>query len=362
MSIRQAAGAIVILASAVLYGFSAIETTDGGFFSIEIDAGRPHTIEWPCEAAIVGDEGEKGLRIGANVGRGWRGEAGGQATYKFYVPRAGTYNIWAYGLWFDECASAVFAQIDDSKKAIVGNDPIYGQWHWVRGFGAELAQGSHTLILSNHSDHISIQKILLTNSESMRPGEYEVVFSNLFYDGFDGCDHGNFTAWQQVSGEWTIDNLKADEYNPENAILGRSEDEALILYENETWEGYSVNVSVRVMEAGTDAAVGVCFGARDEEHYYRVRWQDSEVKLIRRTGGEAASLGTFKTTECDDGWHNVEVTAQKGTVKVTLDGGEPFEVSVNGAIMGGIGLWLGGDIEAQFDDIHVRQIESDAGE
>ncbi len=359
MKIRQAAAAIVILGSAVFYGFSAIETTDGGFFSIEIDAGRTHTVEWPCEAAIVGDEGEKGLRIGANVGRGWRGEAGGQATYKFYVPRAGTYHIWAYALWYDECANAVFAQIDDSAKAIVGNDPIYGQWHWMRGFGAELSQGSHTLVLSNHSDHISVQKILLTNSESMRPGEYEVVFSNLFYDGFDGCDHGNFTAWRQVSGEWTIDNLKADEYNPENAILGRCEDEALILYENAAWEGYSVNLSLRVMEAGTDAGVGVCFGVRDEEHYYRVKWRDGRMELARRDGDEISILGEGEAAEWGQGWHRLEIAAREGIVSVTLDNGEPFEVSVDGAITGGIGLWLGGQAEAQFDEIHIRQIESD---
>jgi len=362
MKIRQAAATIVILASAVLYGFSAIETTNGGFFSIEIDAGRPHTVEWPCEVAIVGDEGEKGLRIGVNVGRGWRGEAGGQATYKFYVPRAGTYHVWAYGLWFDECANAVFAQIDDSEKAIVGNDPIYGQWHWVRGFGAELSQGSHTLILSNHSDHVSIQKILFTNAESMRPGEYEVVFSNLFYDGFDGCDHGNFTAWRQVSGEWTIDNLKADAHNPENAILGRSEDEALILYGNEAWEGYSVNLSVRVMEAGADAAVGICFGVRDAQHYYQVRWQDDEIECVRRDGNEVSNFEEFEVAKWGEGWHRLEITAHGGVIKVILDNGEPFEVSADGPVLGGIGLWLEGNIEAQFDDIHVRRIESEGDE
>jgi hypothetical protein len=188
------------------------------------------------------------------------------------------------------------------------------------------------------------------------------VFSNLFYDGFDGCDHGNFTAWRQVSGEWTIDNLKADEYNPENAILGRSEDEALILYENAAWEKYSVNLRLRVMESGADAAGGVCFGVRDEERYYQAKWHDAEMELIRRDGDEMVSLGESEGIKWGEGWHSLEVTAQEGIIRVILDNGEPFEVSVDGAIAGGIGLCLGGDIEAQFDDIHVRQIESGSDE
>jgi len=44
--------------------------------NIEINADKPLAIDWPFEIAVVGDEGEKGLRIGPNIGRGWCGEAG----------------------------------------------------------------------------------------------------------------------------------------------------------------------------------------------------------------------------------------------------------------------------------------------
>ena len=97
------------------------------------------------------------MRIGPNIGRGWCNEAAGSAEYKFYLPADGLYTIWTYALWHDECSNAVFAQIDDQKKAILGNDPVYNQWHWVRGFSIDLKKGSHTLHLSNHSDNIAVQ-------------------------------------------------------------------------------------------------------------------------------------------------------------------------------------------------------------
>jgi hypothetical protein len=358
MKLHRALLTVLISVSAVLYGFSAFETTDGDFFSINVDASRPLTIEWPCEVAIVGDGGEKGLRIGANIGRGWRGEAGGQAVYKFYVPRDGAYHIWAYALWFDQCANAVFAQIDDSQKAILGNDPVYGQWHWVRGFQTELRQGSHTLVLSNHSDHVSIRKVLLTNASTIAPGRYDLVFSNLFYDGFDGCDHGNFSSWKQVTGQWTILNLKPDEYNPENALLGRSQSRASIMYENETWKDYSLNVSLRfVHTADPNATVGIRFGVQDIDRFYQLSWRADEMKLMRKNGGETITLGTFGVPHSDGIWHDVEITAEANKVMVTVNDLKPFVISIEDTISGGIGFCLEGDLEAHFDNIHVRQRE-----
>ena len=42
----------------------------------------------------------------------------------------------------------------------IGGGEIYNQWHWVRGFEVYLEKGTHTLVLSNHSDHICVQTVL----------------------------------------------------------------------------------------------------------------------------------------------------------------------------------------------------------
>ncbi len=175
---------------------------------IWIDAGKPSTVEAPFEIAKAGENGELVLRIAPNVGRGWRGEAGGEATYRFEAPASGEYCIWALCLWGDECTNAVYVEIgrvsDDRdapgaapttqhwekgpdwrdtcaevghvqgqqlSKAVIGNDPVYNQWHWVRGWSIRLDQGPHVLRLSNHSDGMAVARLLLTNSPATHPDD-----------------------------------------------------------------------------------------------------------------------------------------------------------------------------------------------
>ena len=144
----------------MVYSIFAINKEKGQQFAVSVDLGKPGYIEWPCEVSIVGDNGEKGIRIGANIGRGWNDEAGGLGRYNFYIPVEGKYVIWVYSRWFDECSNASFIRIDDGEKRIIGNDPVYGNWHWVRGYEVELSKGTHELEVSNHSDHIAMQEIV----------------------------------------------------------------------------------------------------------------------------------------------------------------------------------------------------------
>jgi len=172
---------IILLTFCVtIYAYSSVRVEQKRSLGIAVDLSKPLSIVWPFETAVVGELGEKGLRIGPEIGRGWRGEAGGKATYKFYVPQKAEYHIWGYCLWFDECANAVFIKIDDLDKAILGNDPVYRKWHWVRGFSVKLEKGTHTLVLSNHSDHIAIQKLLMNTSGNNGPEKSEVVFRTYF--------------------------------------------------------------------------------------------------------------------------------------------------------------------------------------
>ena len=243
MKIKTILFLIAILACLIAYSFFAVKKESGPEFAVSIDLGKPLAIQWPCEVSIVGDSGEKGLRIAPKVGRGWREEAGGKASYRFFIPEDGRYHIWAYCLWFDECANAVFAKIDDQDKAIVGNDPVYNKWHWVRGFDINLKKGTHNLVLSNHSDHIALQKIVFSNSAT-EPQQTGLVFSDIFYDGFDGCDQGNFTSWQQINGSWLVQNPDSATFLIENSLIGQSQNKAFIIYKNRELQDYNLDISI----------------------------------------------------------------------------------------------------------------------
>jgi hypothetical protein len=354
---------LLILTCIGIYGYSAVDTNTGQPHSISIDTDKPLSIVWPFETAIVGDNGEKGLRIGPNIGRGWRDEAGGQASYRFYVPEDGKYKIWAYCLWFDECANAVFAKIDDLDKAIIGNDPVYKQWHWVRGFEVHLKKGTHTLILSNHSDHISLQKILFTNSVTITPEDCSLVFSDIFYDGFDGCDQGNFKNWQIVSGQWLVRNPD-DQINPEQNILtGKSEENSFIIYNNNDWSDYSFNSEIKhITTENAEGTIGICFGVKDVDNYHQLKFCRTEksdvakMQICRLTNDETQILTNFEVPFEPDEWHQVEITPSHGGIIIKLDDVKPVETSIDQKVTGGIGFRLEGNIEVYFDNVHVRQI------
>lgn len=350
-----------IFACVIIYSYSAIHTNNGQAFSISIDLGMPLSIVWPFEVAVVGDNGEKGSRIGPKIGRGWCGEAGGEASYKFYVPEDGKYHIWAYCLWFDECANAVFAQIDDLDKAVVGNDPIYNKWHWVRGFDVNLKKGTHTLVLSNHSDHISLQKILFTNSTSIVPEQCSLVFSDIFYDGFDGCDQGNFTSWEVVRGEWVVQNPTDQMCFIENALIGKSEGSSFIIYKSDVWSDYSLNMAVKsIPSEDAEAAIGICFGVKENCYHQLILrpiegTDKAKVEICRKTYRETQVLANFEVPWQIDIWHQVEINLTENNISVKVDNTKPIEMPVSYKITGGIGLCLEGRITACFDDIHVRE-------
>ncbi len=354
---------ILILACIGIYGYSAIDIDTGRNYSVNIDTGKPLSVVWPFETAIVGDSGELGLRIGPKIGRGWRNEAGGEATYRFYIPTDGKYYIWAYCLWFDECANAVFAKIDETDKAIIGNDPIYKKWHWVRGFDIRLKKGTHTLTLSNHSDHIAIQKVFFTNSSYTKPEDCELVFSDIFYDGFDGCDQGNFENWDIVSGWWLVQNPTEQKRLEENILIGNSEDKALIIYKGDDWSNYSLNVAVQFVQTDNKSAdLGICFGLKDDNRYHQLSLRPVEqfdtcrLQIIRKDSHETMTLADLDVPWKSDKWHQVEIALNEGQIAVKVDNIETATVQADYKITGGIGFRLGEKTTVYFDDIHIRQI------
>jgi len=363
MLIKKLITTIFVVGCVITYVYSAVDIHTGQIFSVNVDLSKPMAIVWPFEISIVGDMGEKGLRIGPKIGRGWRGEAGGKATYRFYIPENGKYHIWVYCLWFDKCTNAVFAKIDNLNKAIIGNDNIYGKWHWVRGFTVKLKRGTHVLELSNHSDHISLQKVLLLNSVTSQPDDCSLVFSDLFYDGFDGCHIGNFASWQAVTGQWLVQMPAKQACFFEKALTGKSQDIAFIMYKGNEWENYSLNVAVKSFPSkDTKAKIGVCFGVIDPNQYHYIKCYSIEntdkfmMEVGKKTYQKIQILATFETSWQNDKWNKVEISLNEQNITVKVNNEKPVETPVNYTINGGIGLLLEGKGTAYFDDVHVRTI------
>ncbi len=333
---------------------------------IWIDASRPLTLVPPFDVVEIGENAERGLWIGPEEGRGWKGEAGGEATYRFYVPADGKYEVWAYALWHDECTNAMYAQIDDMDRAIVGNDPLFNKWHWVRGFRIDLAEGVHMLKLSNHSDNLAVQKLYLTNVAGKHPTGELAALTDVFFEGFDGCDEGNFVLWESHGGQWKVFHPETESYLGKKILSGKSDKPAMLMLRLEKWDEYLLNASVRTVRAGVGGSAGICFALKDADNHHQVRWTElsggeaARLELVQVRGGEAKVLGEFEVPWRGGKWHELEMAIRPAGIAIGIDGGEkrflPLDdtITKSGNTSGGIGLWLGGQMEAEFDNIHVR--------
>jgi len=354
----------------IFYGFiviaflvSSVRQRTSEICNISIDLGSTVSIQsivWPFEQTYINEEGGMGLRIAPKVGRGWLGEAGGEATYSFYVPSDATYYTWAYVNWYDDCTNAVFMQIDGFDKAIIGNDPIYQKWHWVKGYSLKLSRGTHLLHLSNHSDNIALQKIFLTNVETKKPSDVEVVFSDIFYDGFDGCDQGNFSQWGNISGEWYVSSHPTDTSYKGNILIGKSQDESEIIFGSSEWSNYVLDISLNIInQLNLTDSLKIVFFAQDEINYYALRYikessSRMKIELLQQKEGTDNLLYEVVYPWNFTQWHIMSIGNRDAKLMVKIDNYDRFVLPISEQLRGQVGIILQGKIEVYFDNVHVR--------
>jgi hypothetical protein len=361
-NIKKILSVIVVTILATVGLFVGLRSTPPEKCSIWIDASRSLSIKPPMGIFEIGPNGEPGLHLPAEAGRGWKGEAGGEAMYQFYAPQKGTYTIWAYCLWHDECTNAVYVQVDDSSKSILGNDPVFGNWHWVKGFGILLEKGFHRLTLSNHSPNIAIMKIMLTNDPLQTPPDADPSLATvLFTDGFNGCDRGNFPLWRKVSGTWELKNPTDDKNYGDLILTGVSEDSALIVYDRESWQGIRLEVFVFCdSQADPNASFGIRYSMDGENDYQEImlspvsNGQEAMVRHVRCRSGTIETLAEGRIPWRKADWHELHLDLGGRQPNLVLDGGASFKGGQSGPCVGGIGFSLHGPITASFDNVLVR--------
>lgn len=359
---------IIVLLLMLLIASSVRFEKENG--NILIDVSKPHKIVWPCEIDFVGEDGEEGFRIGPDVNQGWRNrkwDAGeeeaefvkgdGFAIYHFYAPANGRYTLWGYTLWDDPCTNAVFVQIDQGVDNTLGNDPVYKKWHWVRGTSTYLDKGSHTLTLSNHSNNVALQKIMLMGSKYKVPSASEIYFTDIFYDDFDGCDLGNFQQWKKVGGNWFVSADAEPVCANANSLIGEATAKAdcEIRVGDNKWENYSFDINCSIKEWKQGAFAQIKFGISNNNDCLSIKLipiaNDSvELCLIRNNDTNGILLGKVNTAKKD---FKISVTASEEGLNLLVDGKVVIQTDKE-EYSGGISLLLSGDIRVNYDDIHVR--------
>ncbi|MCX7015056.1 MAG: sigma-70 family RNA polymerase sigma factor [Candidatus Sumerlaeota bacterium] len=143
------------------------------------EAENAETIEAPAAGVPCPDaSGGAALAIARGVGAGWRKEAGGNAAYDVEAPETGDYDLWARTQWTDGCRNSFFVRCNDGKPLTLGNDAVYGEWHWLPLRQVPLRRGKNRIEFANREDGVALDKLLITSDARFAPqGKSEAVFS-----------------------------------------------------------------------------------------------------------------------------------------------------------------------------------------
>ena len=358
---RSASRAGLLVFAVVIYAVSSFSFV-GARHRVLVAADRPSHIEPPCQVDVVTANGDRGVRIPAGVGRGWCGEAGGSAEFTFYTPASASYTMWALALWAGACNNAVYVQLDNGEKVILGNDPLYDQWHWVRGVAWSLARGTHTVRLSNHSDSVALQQIMFLSDPLELPTGSTQASYDIFYDGFDGCDGGNITAWTrdsawqlaQPAGARDFDHrwLEGIPDSQENAGT------AFACVGDRAWRDYALNVSLKASGPGL---VGICLNWHGPSDYTALRWRPSDIErgasakqeLVRVHQGREQHVGAFRAELAPDRWIRVDLATHDGQLQLRVGDAAVESVVLGETLAGPFGFLVDGG-RLCVDDVHVR--------
>ena len=153
----QKTGIAVIILSAILFIISSSIKEKGSNEYIWIEAENADYVIAPLY--IESNEEASGGKV--VVFKEAHHNYSGIAKYTVSVKKEGTYCFWGRCLWKDACANR-FTIRHDNRNYNLGEDHIFGRWHWVKGPSLHFRQGINEVFLVSDEAYSQIDEILLT--------------------------------------------------------------------------------------------------------------------------------------------------------------------------------------------------------
>lgn len=332
-------GALIILASSMFQRQASRKVY------LWREAEKADAITPPVRLQADGEaSGGVGISIPAGAGKGWRGEAGGSATFSFELPETGLYNVWARTRWHDGCANTFFLRVSGGPRLILGNDAVFGQWHWIKAASQRLAKGRAALELANREDGVALDKLLLTSDLDFEPeGSWEQVFSRKLGErALVGWDAGGPSAWQGYD---------------EKGIRGRHlplasrAGQDRLLLDSPTQDSFRLDCAFRLLEGGGE--LGLILLYQDPANFVSLDLTRERAQLHRTRDGKPELLASAKgpLALAPGQPATVAILYRGGIITAGLNG-QPLLEHIDRRLVGGrcgFGSQRGGVVVESFD-------------
>lgn len=133
----------------------------------------------------------------------------GNAVLNLTVPKDGTWQAWARVRWKDSCANSMSLKVAGGDERMIGEDNLFGCWHWVDAGKHKLTAGKTTVSLIEREENTALDQLLFTTESAYLPigaispaGEARGV--RRFADDFSRSPGHGMEGWELLSGDWKI--------------------------------------------------------------------------------------------------------------------------------------------------------------
>ncbi len=304
-----------------------------------------------------------GVALALAEGAGSRGLTG-SATFTVTAPTQQTSTVWIHARWHNSCGNSLSLTLDEGKPVSVGQDAVYGTWHWVKAGRFALAAGAHKLALLEREDGIAVDQLLLAADEAFAPtgcviGERASLGIRRFADVFDRSPGHGLGGWDVQSGNWqiafTLDpNRIPHQYALTGAPASNATGSAEVLVQGAPWQGCRLSFSALTTGPGVIGAVldRVPGGAEPLRLAFAAKPDGGQFAWTGYGRRGVLPLGDRMRT---NQWHRIEIERWAWVLRVALDGASLLTVTDLPLAAGAIGLCAEGG-EAVFDDVSAEDL------
>ncbi len=289
------------------------------------------------------------------------GPGEGELRYEVQIEKAGKYHLWARTKWLHACRDMLQISINGTHHSILGNDSLYGTWHWVRGSTYTLHRGINTISVrdspyADNSQSVKLDRFLFTNlreddTYALVRGPLRKPAGPLVSDDFSGRWQEH---WSPLGGHWErraqASLMYLEQTTPERTfLLTRAPETA----------GYALEAALRTADHGM---LGLVFAYRDDRHYSIACLTQKRggpvLQLLRISDGFESILAEEPVPSRPGAWARLRVEVLGAAVEVFLNEMKSVSLSRGVVARGRAGLFSDDLAKAGFDDVKLLSIDA----
>jgi hypothetical protein len=252
----------------------------------------------------------------------------GIAQYKISVKKEGKYYFWGRCYWKNACSNQFRIQHSNTRYRI-GNDPVYGRWHWVKGPSIDFRQGVNKVFLLSNDEDARMDEILLTMDPKYVPiDESRDVYFLDFEDSLvDKLKINNIDNWHIINDSTSSTCvLASSKENREIAILDKTNCK----------DDFIFQVTAKMIESQSKLLIIIDY--INENNYRFICIDHTTVCYCHFNNGRNDLIIEKKGVFLNNNFKSVALAKTNEYLKLKIEGKTIFNLTTNTEMKGKVGI------------------------